>query len=154
MSHIALLNYKASTLRIYVETSNVSIISEQPSYIATSSRVDNAPPIWERAGTKAKGISIDNQWKGGSGLCTLWGGLDRSLYIVPIALLVRVQYFRKKSVQGCRRGHEQGLLSLRWSLGHTFDVEVVLLFLSPTRRNSLHIWPFLVCILDYCRIPD
>ena len=33
MSHIALVNYKASTLRIYVETSTVSIISEQPSYV-------------------------------------------------------------------------------------------------------------------------
>ena len=32
MSHIAFVNYEASTLRIYVETSTVSIISEQPSY--------------------------------------------------------------------------------------------------------------------------
>ena len=33
MSHIAFVNYEASTLRIYEETSNVSIISEQPSYL-------------------------------------------------------------------------------------------------------------------------
>ena len=33
MSHIALVNYEASTLRIYVETSTVSIISEQPLYM-------------------------------------------------------------------------------------------------------------------------
>ena len=32
MSHITIVNYEASTLRIYVETSTVSIISEQPSY--------------------------------------------------------------------------------------------------------------------------
>ena len=30
MSHIALVNYEASTLRIYVETSTVSIISDSP----------------------------------------------------------------------------------------------------------------------------
>ena len=33
MSVIALLNYEESALRIYKKTSNVSIISEQPSYM-------------------------------------------------------------------------------------------------------------------------
>ena len=32
-SHIAFVNYEASTLRNYLETSTVSIISEQPSYM-------------------------------------------------------------------------------------------------------------------------
>ena len=32
MARIAFVHYEASTLRIYVETSTVSIISEQPSY--------------------------------------------------------------------------------------------------------------------------
>ena len=42
-----------------------------------------------------KGVSTNNQKGRGSGLCLLWGALDKSRHIVPIALLVRVQCFRK-----------------------------------------------------------
>ena len=36
MVFIAFFNYEASRLRIYVETSTVSIISEQPSYFTNA----------------------------------------------------------------------------------------------------------------------
>ena len=45
----------------------------------------------------------NNQRGRRSGPCRLWGGLDKARHIVPTALLVRVQCFRKslyKAVQG------------------------------------------------------
>ena len=51
----------------------------------------------------AEGVPTNNQRGRRSGPCRLWGGLDRARHIVPTALLVRVQCFRKslhKAVQG------------------------------------------------------
>ena len=52
-------------------------------------------------------------------------------------------------------GPTQDLLFSRWLLGNTctFDVEGVWVFESPTRRNSLRIWPSLVCRLDHRKRP-
>ena len=51
----------------------------------------------------AEGVQTNNQRGRRSGPCRLWGGLDKARHIVPTALLVRVQCFRKsllKAVQG------------------------------------------------------
>ena len=51
----------------------------------------------------AEGVPTNNQRGRRSGPCRLWGGLDKARHIVPTALLVRVQCFRKslhKAVQG------------------------------------------------------
>ena len=55
------------------------------------------------SGMMAEGVPTNNQRGRRSGLCRLWGGLDKARHIVPIALLVRVQCFRKgpyKAVEG------------------------------------------------------
>ena len=43
------------------------------------------------SGPRAEGVPTNNQRGRGSGPRLLWGGLDKSLHIVPIALLVRVR---------------------------------------------------------------
>ena len=43
----------------------------------------------------AEGVPTNNQRGRRSGPCRLWGGLDKARHIVPTALLVRVQCFRK-----------------------------------------------------------
>ena len=51
----------------------------------------------------AEVVPTNNQRGRRSGPCRLWGGLDKARHIVPTALLVRVQCFRKslhKAVQG------------------------------------------------------
>ena len=51
----------------------------------------------------AEGVPTNNQRGRRSGSCRIWGGLDKACHIVPTALLVRVQYFRKglyKAVDG------------------------------------------------------
>ena len=51
----------------------------------------------------AEGVPTNNQRGQRSGPCRLWGGLDKARHIVPTALLVRVQWFRKgsyKAVEG------------------------------------------------------
>ena len=55
------------------------------------------------SGSRSKGVPTYNQrgWRSGPGL--LWGALDKSRHIVPTALLVRMQCFRKdlyKAVEG------------------------------------------------------
>ena len=45
--------------------------------------------------SEAEGIPTNNQRRQRSGPCRLWGGLDKARHIVPIALLVRVQCYRK-----------------------------------------------------------
>ena len=55
------------------------------------------------SGLMAEGVPTNNQRGRRSGPCRLWGGLDKARHIVPTALLVRVQCFRKslhKAVQG------------------------------------------------------
>ena len=47
------------------------------------------------SGPRTKGVPTNNQRGRGSGPCLLWVGLDKSSYIVPTALLVGVQCFRK-----------------------------------------------------------
>ena len=68
--------------------------------------------------------------------CLLWGGLDKSRYIVPNALLVRVQCFRT-DMYNAEEGQAKDLSSSRWSLGHTFDDE------GFDFIRSLRIWPSL-----------
>ena len=49
------------------------------------------------------GVSTKNQRGRGSGSCFLWGGLDKSRWIVPTTLLVRVKHWMKdlyKTVEG------------------------------------------------------
>ena len=51
----------------------------------------------------AEGVLTNNQRGRRAGPCRLWGGLDKARHIVPTALLVRVQCFRKglyKAVEG------------------------------------------------------
>ena len=51
----------------------------------------------------AEGVPTDNQKGRRAGPCRLCGGLDKARHIVPTALLVRVQCFRKgpyKVVEG------------------------------------------------------
>ena len=51
----------------------------------------------------AEGVPTNNQRGRRSGPCRLWGGLDKARHIVPTALIVRVQCFRKgpyKVVEG------------------------------------------------------
>ena len=51
----------------------------------------------------AEGVPTNNQRRQRSGPCRLWGGLDKARNIVPTALLIRVQCFRKgsyKAVEG------------------------------------------------------
>ena len=55
------------------------------------------------SGLMAEGVPTNNQRGQRSGPCRLWGGLDIARHIVPTALLVRVQSFRKgsyKAVEG------------------------------------------------------
>ena len=51
--------------------------------------------LYARSGPKAEGITTNNQRGQGSGHFHLCGSLDKARYIVPSALLVRVQRFRK-----------------------------------------------------------
>ena len=44
----------------------------------------------------AEGVPTNNQRGQRSGPCRLWGGFEKARHIVPTALLVRVQCFRKK----------------------------------------------------------
>ena len=78
----------------------------------------------------------------------LWGGLDKSRHIIPTTLLV--QCFRKDLYKAVD-GQNKDISSSRWSLCHTFEFDGVKLFSSPTRLNSLRIWPSLVCSLDQRR---
>ena len=95
-------------------------------------------------------VPTNNQRGRRSGPCRLWEGLDKARHIVPTALLVRVQCFRKglhKAVDGpitrpiflsvitgsyCRRRRR-------------FTIS------NKTRWNALCIWSSLVCKLDYRR---
>ena len=51
--------------------------------------------LYTSSGAKAEGVPTNNQRGGGSGPCRLCEGSDKARHIVPIALLVRVQRFRK-----------------------------------------------------------
>ena len=60
-------------------------------------------PSGSELNSRTKGVPTNDQRGRGSGPCLLWGGLDMSRHIVPTALLVRVQCFRKdlcKAVEG------------------------------------------------------
>ena len=47
--------------------------------------------LYASLGPKAKGVPTYNQRWRGSGLCRLWGGLDKAWHTAPTAELVRVQ---------------------------------------------------------------
>ena len=84
-----------------------------------------------------EGIPTNNHRGRGSGPPMMSFG-EVSSYS-PTALLVRVQCFMKglnKAVE--LPSTRSNVLSMN-SVGHTFDVEGVKLFSSPTRRNSLRI---------------
>ena len=53
--------------------------------------------LYASSGPKAEGVPTNNQRGRGSGLCRLWGGLDKARHIVKTTLLVRVQRFRNDS---------------------------------------------------------
>ena len=64
--------------------------------------------LYASLGPKADGVPTNNRRRRGSGLCRFWGGLDKARYIVPTALLVRVQCFRNdlyKAVKGQSTRH-------------------------------------------------
>ena len=106
--------------------------------------------LYASSSPKAERVPTNNQRGRGSGPCRLWGGLDKARHIVPTALLVRVQRFRNDLYKAVK-GRVQNLQSSRWSLGNTDDVEGVSLFKSPTRWNSLRLWPSEVCRQDHHR---
>ena len=65
-------------------------------------------PVESELNLMAEGVPTNNQRGRRSGACRLWGGLDKARHIVPTALLVWVQYFKKslyKAVQGPRTRH-------------------------------------------------
>ena len=51
----------------------------------------------------AEGVPTNNQRGRRSGPCRLWGGFDKARHIVPTALLVRVQCFRKGLYKAVKR---------------------------------------------------
>ena len=81
-----------------------SDIKAYQKYIVTSIKVGcPTRSLYASSGPKAEGVPSNNQMGRGSGLCRLWGGLDKARHIVPTALLVRVQRFRNdlyKAVKG------------------------------------------------------
>ena len=82
----------------------------------------------------------------GSGPCLLWGGLDKSRHIVPTALLVRVQCFRK-----CLSSTRSIILSMIiWSY---FRCRRCLTIFEPDETNKLRVLTSLVWRLDHRRRP-
>ena len=104
------------------------------------------------SGLRNKGVPTNNQRGRGSGPCLLRGGLNKSRHIVPTALLVRVQCFRKdlyKAVEGpstrpivlsviigqyCRR---RRCLTIQGPDGTKFASHLTLLTLYTTCRSPL-----------------
>ena len=81
--------------------SNIKVYQK---YLVTSIKVGYATrSLYASSGPMAKGVPTNNQRGRRSGPCRLWRGLDQDRHIVPTALLVRVQRFRKdlhKAVKG------------------------------------------------------
>ena len=64
-------------------------------YLVSSIKVSCATrSLYVSSGPKDEGVLSKNQKGQGSGPCSNRGGLDKTRYIAPIALLVRVQRFR------------------------------------------------------------
>ena len=60
------------------------------------------------SGSRTEGVPTNNQRGREPGPCLLWGGLNKSRHVVPIALLVRVQCLRRdmyKVVEGPSKRH-------------------------------------------------
>ena len=72
--------------------SNITVYQK---YIGTSIKVGCATrSLYASSGPKEEGVRTNNQMGWGSGLCRLWGGLDKARHIVQTALLVKVQRLR------------------------------------------------------------
>ena len=98
-------------------------------------------------GPTTKGVPNNNQRGRGSGPCLLWGGLDKSRHIVPIAWLVRVQCFRKdlymyKVVEGqsTRSVHVQGCRRAKYKTYGPLDDQWVILSTSKAFDNFRARW--------------
>ena len=118
--------------------------------------------LYTSSGRRAERVQTNNQGGRGSGPCLLRGGLDESRHVVLIALLVRVP----RSVQGRRRAKQKAYSRLDGRLGHTFDIEGVKLFSSPTKlaapltldnssitlekKLSVDLKSFQMCFKAYC----
>ena len=109
---------------------------------------DYATPFWKRIqvhGLKELRFTIWGDEDQG-----LWGGLHKSNHIVHTAFFIKLQcIWKKRHKDG--EGSNTSPSSSRWSLCHIVNVEGASLFSSPTRWNSLRLWPSLVCRL-YHRI--
>ena len=128
-------------------------IKEYQKYLLTSIKVDCAMrSLYASSGPKAEGVPTNNQRERGSGPCRLWWGLDKARHIVPTALLVRVQRFRN-DLYKVVKGPSTRPIVLSMIAGSYWDVEGVSLFSSPTRWNSLRLWPSEVCTQDHRRRP-
>ena len=74
-----------------------------------------------------------------------------SRHIVPIALLVRVQCFRKDLYKAVE-GQAQDRSSSRWScMGSYFRCRMRLTIFEPDETKTLRVWPSLVCRLLHLR---
>ena len=108
--------------------------------------------LYASSGPKAEGVPTNNQRGRGSGPCRLWGGLDKARHIVPTALLVRVQRLRNDLYKAVK-GPSTRPIVLSMISGSYCRRRRRFTISSPTRWNSVCLWPFLVCRQDHRRRP-
>ena len=116
----------------------------------TYARVGSALPVWKRAqvkGLKESRLSIrGDEDQGLVSSEEVWTSPSNS----PHRLVSRVLCLRRDLYKAVEGPHTD-ILSSRWTLGHYFHIEGVWLFSSPTRPNSIRVWPFCVCTLNHRR---
>ena len=94
---------------------------------------------------RAEGVPTYNQRGQRSGPCRLWGGLDKARHIVPTALLVRVQCFRKGSIKGVE-GPSTRPIVFSMITGSYWRRRRRLTIFEPDEKKSVCLWPSLVCL--------
>ena len=107
--------------------------------------------LYASLGSKAERVPTNNQRGRGSGPFRLWGGLDKARHIVPTALLVRVQCFRKYLYKAVK-GPSTRPIFLSMIVGRLRRFTIF----GPNKMkfaNSLRLWPSLVCRQDDRRRP-
>ena len=122
-------------------------------YIGTSIKVGCATrSLYASSGPRAEGVPTNNQRGRVSGPCRLWGCVDKACHIVPNFLIVRVQRLRNDLYKAVK-GPSTRPIVLSMIAESYWRRRCVSLFSSPTRWNSLLLWPSSVCRQDHHRRP-
>ena len=100
---------------------------------------------------RSRGVPTKNQRRRGSGPCLLWWDLDKSRHIVPTALLVRVQCFRKDLYTSFRAKHKSYRpLDDQWVILSTSNA----FYYFQTRRDEIRFAFDPPCFVNYITVYD